>query len=768
MRTLLRVGAVVAALASTLAVSGLPGPAGAAATERAASSTPHARSVLILSLPAMSWVDLRDSDAPNLKRLLATSGIADLSTRTVRTRTDATNGYLALGAGSRAVGDATTAGQNLEPSEPYGDSTAGEVFARRTGRPDATAVGALGIAGMVDANAAQPFGTVPGALGTALQRAGIARQVIANADQGELQPAADRLHREAALALINESGKVPGTVGRDLLRPDVAAPFGLRLDPDRVVRAFAGFGDRRTVTLVEASDLARADAYRRLATPEQRVAMRKQAIAATDRMVGRLLDAVDLRRDAVIVVGPYHSSRQRELTVFGLHAPGVAPGYLESSTTRRAGFVQIVDVAPTVLDVLGVARPDSMEGRPVEAAGSGSDFESRERFLVRTNREAVFRDNMIGQASAIAVVATIALTIAAWLALRYRVRGARPVLRWAAFALLGYLMGTFVAGALPFDRWGAGAYLGFLAAWSVGFAAVCVLVGRRAPARGLGLALGAIVALHLADLLTGARLELNTVFGYTPTVGIRLAGIGNPGSAQVCASALLLAMLLAWRIRRPLGLWVTAALLGFVVVVVGAPFFGQDFGGAISAAPAYLLLLLLLTGRRITVKAVALLGAVLVGAGLLVGLVDLTRPAGQRTHVGRFFEKVGNDGVSAFLEVIGRKLDMMLRTFSNTGWVLVVAIALAAFVYVARRTDLLRRMLGWITTLRAGLISFATLVVLATLLNDSGVQVTGMMTAVFVPTFVVLATRGIDQPVPDEPAVVTPPEGAPAPARSPA
>jgi hypothetical protein len=394
------------------------------------------------------------------------------------------------------------------------------------------------------------------------------------------------------------------------------------------------------------------------------------------------------------------------------------------------------------------------------------DFESRVRFLVRANREAVFRDNTIGTATAVVVVVTIALTVGAWLALRFRAPGARQALQWVAFALLGFLIGTFVAGALPFDRWGTAAYFAFQVVWSAAFAAVCMLVCRRDPPSGLLVALGAIVGLHLLDLLTGAHLELNTVFGYTPTVGIRLAGAGNPGSAQLCSAALLLATLLAWRIGGRRGLGTIVALLGVVLVVVGAPFFGQDFGGAISATPAYVLLVLLLSERRVTARAVLLLGGLIVLAGLAVGLLDLTRPAGKRTHVGRFFEKIGDEGVSGFLEVVGRKLGLMLKTFSNTGWVLVVVIALAAFIWVCRRTDVMTRLLAWITTLRSGLLAFATLVVLATLLNDSGVQVTGMMTAVFVPTMVVLGCRAVELPDAEPRDAATP--RAPDPERSPA
>ena len=123
------------------------------------------RNVVILSLPTFTWADLQSHPMPALRALLHDSAVADLSTRTVRARTDASNGYVALGAGARAVADSGLAGQNLNAHEPYGDVPAGEVFTRRTGRRLFGAVGVLGIASIQADNEAQPFDTVAGALG---------------------------------------------------------------------------------------------------------------------------------------------------------------------------------------------------------------------------------------------------------------------------------------------------------------------------------------------------------------------------------------------------------------------------------------------------------------------------------------------------------------------------------------------------------------------------------------------------------------------------
>ncbi len=723
-----------------------------AAASAAATPRPPARSVLIVTLPATSWRDLRDGDAPQLRALLRTSALADLSTRTVRNRTEPGPGYLALGTGARSVAGADDAASNLEPDEAYAGATAGAVFETRTGRTLRHGIGALGWSQLVVQNNARSYGSEPGTLGSTLAHAGWGRRVIANSD--EATPSGTALHREAALTLMDRSGRVPGRVS-GLLLQDATAPFGLRLDPGAVERAFpTDFTTRSQVVLVEASDLARADAYRPLATPTQREVLHADALRRSDALIGRLLRKVDLARDAVVVVSPFHTSRTRTLTVAAVHAPGIEPGLMESATTRRSGFLQIVDVGPTVLDLAGIARPEAMEGRAARFHPQDGTYIDRVNWLVRADRGAQFRDATIGQATATLVTITITLAVAAALWYRFARRTiARVVLQWAALLALGYVFATFVVGVFPTFRWGTAAYFGLVAAIAAAFALVSRLLGRRGPVDPAVVGLGMIVVLHVGDLLSGAHLELNTVFGYTATVGIRIAGIGNPGSAELSAAALLFAVLITWRLADR-GAAVGYGVLGVVLVVIGAPFWGQDYGGALALAPTLVLWWLLTSGRRVRVRTVVAILGTLVVTGLVAGVVDLTRPADQQTHVGRFFERVASDGPGAFFGVIGRKASLMIGTFSNTAWVLVVIAVLTLTVLAARRTPVLGRLLERFPPLRPGLICFATLTVLATALNDSGVQVTGMLLATALPVMVFLATL-VEAPVPADRAEPT-------------
>src|SRR5262249_23572610 len=154
-----------------------------------------------------------------------------------------------------------------------------------------------------------------------LARAGYSRAVVGNADGLELPPntasessdtsdeLSQRFRRDGVAGLMDADGRVPaGSVSKALLEDDPEAAFGVRLDVDAVNAAFADVWRSKSVVLVEASDLVRADIYREVVASDRRGAVFTHALRATDRLVGRLLKSVDPARDAVVVVGPAASA----------------------------------------------------------------------------------------------------------------------------------------------------------------------------------------------------------------------------------------------------------------------------------------------------------------------------------------------------------------------------------------------------------------------------------------------------------------------------
>ncbi|MDQ6855176.1 MAG: hypothetical protein M3046_16070 [Actinomycetota bacterium] len=740
MRRAVIAAAVTAAVAATLVGTAASG------TAEAAQSDPKARRMLVISLPGVSWQDLNENKLPNLNRFFDGAAVADLTNRSVKRDSKLSDGYITLGAGTRSVGNTTETssdGLAFDVAEPFDGDTAGVAYERRTGRAPGRGVVDLDIAGIVERNKKQLYDAEIGALGDAFAGAGWTRAVIANGDGLEAgEPLGGFYRRQAVTALMGSAGRVPaGSVGPELLTPDPNVPFGLRYDNEAVLRAFRGMWGDRSAVLVEASDLVREDAYRAFATPEQRGKLLGRALRRTDQLVGALLQEVDLRRDAVMIVGPTPPLRESKLTVVGLRGPGVEPGLLRTGTTRRSGFVQLIDLAPTILDRVGVKEPDSMEGRPAEVGQSGGSAGDRRAMLEDADAAARFRDDRIPAVLMLFVVVQVVLVIGAliWLARPNRPR-VPTILQVGALASLGLIAAMLLARALPFHEWGDVAYWCWLAGGSLALAGLYAAARRRDALLPLMLALGVIVVVLLFDVFFGNPLQFNNPLGYSPRVAGRFSGYGNLAYAALSSSAVLLAGLIAHRIGGRRGALAAIGLLGVVFVADGAPFWGADVGGVLSILPAYGVTAYLLLGMRVRLRNVLLCGAAAVAAVLAFGAYDLTRPSDQRTHLGRLFETAGSRGSSGVLVVILRKLSENISAlFGSREWLIIVVVGLTFLAYLfARHRDRLADIVRKVPEMRAAFIGFAILSVLGFALNDSGIAIPALMLAVLDATIITL------------------------------
>lgn len=727
-------------LAAGLAVAGTGFVPATTSDAVASSASAPARRVLVLSLPHVTWAALGEAHAPNLDALVDRSGVADLAVRVVKRQTPPGDGYTTLGAGTRAEAP-PHGGLALAPSEVFEVGRASDVYRRRTGREARGAAVMLSLAEFERRNDALLFDAELGALGRALEEGGWARAVIANADilAGD---APEDFQRQAVAALMDPDGVVPeGRVDRGLLVDDPDAPFGLRLDPQAVLEAFDAAWRDRAVVLVEASDVVRAELYRPLVSTERGDELVAEALAVSDRLVGRMLERVDLARDAVVIVAPASPRRRPEVTVAALSAPGVAPSLLKSSTTRRSGFLTTYDVGATILDLAGVERPASMEGRPAVAGRSGGSAAERREFLAESNEAAVFRDTLVAPMAALVVWGQIALAAAAVLALRFG-RG-RPAVGFAALVWLGLLPATYLAGLVEFAPEGYVAYALFLAAVSLAVAGAASATSRRRPLVGVAgplvLGVGVIVGNVVA---AGSTLQFNTVFGDSPIVAGRFTGINNLTFAQLVVSGVVLAVLVQHGLGGRRGAAVGIALLASLLVVDGLPAWGADIGGVLTLVPVIVYVGYRLWGAALSRRTVAVAAASTVATMAAFALYDLSRPADARSHLGRLLEQAEAGGSDAVLTVVARKALNNLSVITHSVWgILVVAGLLAVAYLLSRRPPALRVVEQRLPALGVVLGGVLLAAVLGFALNDSGIAVPGMMLGVLTPVLVHLALK---------------------------
>jgi hypothetical protein len=746
---------LVAALVALAALVSGAWPAAARSAGGAAQDDPAVDRVLVVSVPGLTWAEVRDheADLPALRGLLADSAVADMAPRGVSPRATPGAAYLTISSGTRATSDPLVDGQQLALGEQAGGSSAGEIFERRTGvEPDGTHV-ALAWPTLDRVNAREPYDAELGLLTDTLEEAGLGAEAIGNADGTDT--VGTSYERQVGLAVATGDGVIPaGELDTDLLVRDASRAFGQRLDSDQVVERFRSAWDAPAdrpggLVIVEASDLARSMRYRDRVDTARYAELRAQALADTDELVARLLTEVDPERDAVMVLAPYNLPRDRDLTVAALRTPDTGAGYLRSASTQRSGFLTLVDVAPTVLDLLGVPRPVEMEGRPAEVLASGDSLDERVDRLVSLNEASRFREQLLFPTT-LAVVVVLGLVCAAAVAVlaRREAPRARRVVAFAALADLAVLPMSFLARAFPLEDLGAGFYWLFVVSGALVVTTLLIVAAARLRHPRLALVglLVLVTGVPILDVMTGSRLSLSAAFGYSATGNSRLYGISNYSFGQVAAASCLLATFIAarWPTRR--GRLAAIGLLVAVLVVIGMPVFGSDVGGIIAFTPTILTFAALVTGYRVRVRTVVVGLLATTAAVTAFGLLDLARPEGQRAHLGRLFERVGNEGLEPLLSIMERKLLANLGVTTSSFWVAMIPVGVAFLVFLYRYpTRPMLRMYEAVPTLRAGVWASLVAAVLGSAVNDSGAIVGGVTLFVLVAALVWL---GLDVMVP--------------------
>ncbi len=706
-----------------LAVSVCAGSAHPASAEEVA---PPAK-VLIVMAPSLTW-DRTKLQLPTLWSFASRGAVASMSTRTAGERSDPAAGYLTVGSGRRAgSSDPATAGAAVQRAVPGGGSV----------------VVAPNFSAQVDANDELRYGAVPGSFGQALVGAGRVAVPVGNAGR----TTTDVDHRAVALSAVAGDGTAPGgAIGGDLLVTDTAAPFGVRLDVERVVAETGRSLAEADVVVLELSDLDRAD-QAAATDPGAAAGWWANAASHSDALLAGVLGLVDPSRDLVLVASPTPPSDRPALGVFAAQGPGVPHGSARSATTRRAGFVTLVDLAPTVLDRLGVEVPDTIGDTPMSFESSASPVDNGIDSFIDTDVEARARDAATGP---ITVAMVLLVTIAAFAAMWVRRRGGRAATAIRALCLvtMAYPAAAFLTGVWPGASVGTWAVLAVVLAVAALFGGLGLWAARSADERG-PLVVSVLTVLVLAvDVLTGARLQFDTPFGYSPIVAGRFAGFGNLAFSFFATSVLIAASAataIAGRAgvapgRRSLA---TAAWFAAAVIVVGAPALGSDVGGVIALVPAGIVFVLLAGSWRLrsvgvvaTVAGAAVLTSVVLG---VFALWDRSRPVAERTHLGRLVDDAASGQLG---EVLQRKLDANVTAFTSTPWSLVIPVLLlgvAALVWMpgGRRASLSTER----PELRSFAASFVTLAVLAWVANDSGVALPAAMLGLTVPYLAYLAVQ---------------------------
>ena len=743
------------------------------------------RAVVILA-DGLTWQDCRVHGGPALARFLSAASVGCANVRTVDRGDPLLSACATLGAGRRMTAP-DSAGYCLGLREVFQGEAAVDVYLRRMGRlpslsdlREGRADGGLQARASVciawpeleRANAESPYRGKPGLLGESLRRAGMSSAAIGNSDDRSL------VCRPAGLVAMDVRATVPWSdLGARTVASAPHAPFGVVCDVRAMAEAAAtaiattsaSVATDGTETGAEAMPAAAAlvldmGDFARL----RRYAV-NLSLEAYDVQLGLCYERLDTllvelerflgppsERLAYVLVSPSSPSDLAPVAIAGW---SYGAGLLMSPTTRRAGLVTNLDIAPTILAGLGVAPAWECDGAVmVQAAEAIGDSGAAPGSSGANDAPGGLADNV-----------ALAMRMEQTLALAAQTRG--PVLRLFIGLLVVAVFGLFAvivfrrrapgwamqwarvllvaAGSAPFVLL-AEAMVGVrgTAASSILLMAGCAVMALLAV-RVFGSAMWSVVVLSgatavviAADALTGGRLASTSLLGHSAVLGARYYGIGNElmgvlvGSAAVAGAGLS---------RMT---WPSAMAAATTMIMLGHPWIGANFGGMVSAAVASAVIATM-AARRLPPAAgssrmrhsrlITLAGACLAALGVSSALILWDAHSPEASHIGRAWRALTQQsgGSGQLAAIVARKLAMNIRLLRYTAWTQVLIAFLAILgAMVAGAHGVFQRFRRDHLSLYDALIGGLAGALVAMAVNDSGVV--ACATLAMMPTLAIL------------------------------
>ncbi|MFI4989991.1 MAG: hypothetical protein ACHQHO_03640 [Solirubrobacterales bacterium] len=421
-----------------------------------------------------------------------------------------------------------------------------------------------------------------------------------------------------------------------------------------------------------------------------------------------------------------HAVSKRGHGLLWVGVAGLAGGggrELTSRTTNQRGLLSAIDIAPTILDHLGLRVPDEMRGEPIETGG---------KLDPAGLRSLMARLHVVGgrrlKAFGVLLCAWAALLLAA--TLLDSVRGASrdgaagpgerrrwPARAWAmrvgALAVLWAPTAVLVTAAVE-----PGAAVEYatiaLLCLALGALSDALLAWPRAP---LTPAVVSVLALTI-DALAGTQLLIRSLLGPNPIIGARFYGFGNElksGLAVLVLAAVAAALYPAVRSTRAA---LAMAGAGIVLAAIeGAARIGAGVGGVILvSAAAAVATIVLLPGSFSRRRVLLVIGAPVL-ALVLLAAIDLLTAHGSGHYTGSILHA---RSAGDLRDVLVRRYTAAWRELKNHAMPLATALALACAVAGVRLRQRLLAPVGgdpaWLAALGGGL----TAGVVGTLSEDSG------------------------------------------------
>lgn len=673
----------------------------------------NAGRVVLVVLDRFRVADLAGELPPNLQRITSGGAVALMNYNTAG-GVNPDSACVTIGGGAHLKGYETS-GTGFEADTRLERGTAADEYFQRTGQnPPSGSLVQVGIASLKKMNETLPYTAEPGALGKAIHQAGLKTAFLGNSDT------ALKLQRQALSIAMDENGLVDyGLIGLETLTPDLGFVGGIRTDYSRLLEEYKRLPAGAAMTVIELGDFSRLYSARNDVFDERLEELRRDTVKRVDLFLGRLMEGMDFEKDLLLVVVPtpwQYMLETDRLTPVVAYGAGINPGFLTSPTTRRAGVVLNLDIAPTILEFLGINTPLTITGRAMRVVPAADTVQalqgmSRQLALTYAARPYLQKGYIFYQL----ILLLLSLVFIFW---KFKVRDyLKPFLLSVMAVPLVYLILPLLPQPGPLA----------LAAQLVVITillTMLILLLQRFGLDPFALICIATAGALLLDTLSGSALQKTSVLGYDPIVGARFYGMGNEymgimiGALIIGSSSLLTVFPKYKRILLTL----TGFVFILAVYTLAAPQLGTNVGGTIAAASAFLVSLLLLTGVKFNIKTVLLVASAVALVVLLFILYDIRRPVELQSHIGRAAGLIAAGGFGEIVNIIIRKSEISIKLIKYTIWSRIFIASLGSLALLFYRpTGVMAAIKAKYPYLYKGFMGVIVGSIVALIFNDSGV-----------------------------------------------
>ncbi|MDH7480458.1 MAG: hypothetical protein QHH26_00615 [Armatimonadota bacterium] len=688
------------------------------------------KAVVLVTFEGLSLNDMLRWDIPEFRQLIRIGAIGLMNNKTAACQNFEDNA-VTIGAGTRGMGferptiDAFSK-YAANADEKLGGETAATIWQRNTGfsLKEPAAVLQTKIAAVIAANSGLNYDVIPGILGELLYSAGVKTAVYGNSDRGSSP------FRPSVMIAMNKRGVVStGDVSKKVTSRDGHWPFGMRTNYAYILSRVRELNGNKFV-VVEAGDGGRVEAagadlmpsrfeyYKRLAAAECAhflVDLNKYLKASTERYL--LIFIVPAPNMDAYANG-------NRLTPIIMVGTDVAPGVVTSSVTKREGLITNLDIAPTVLKFFGIKPHPSMLGQPIVSMPIADSIGQVKQLNEETTQ--VFNGRRPVLLTYIAIV--IIVTAMGILGVIWQNPGL-PILRSILhplrlrFLMLACLISPAILLLAPaFHLFKFSVVLVYFVVSSLILALVLSLI--RDSRTVFGVTGVGVAAVFMFDMLAKSPLSKHSIFGYDPIIGLRFYGIGNE-SVGVLMGALILGIF-SFLDRRKFVDWkyiVPIALLFMaVVLVVGAPNFGTNFGGTLAMLAGFGFSIFRAYSSRSRLRMVILVVAVAIILFVGVIIANVMVDSEHKTHIGRAITQSKVLGPHILAELALRKWAMNLRLIKYSFWTYMFFCLIVGMVILfIRPVGILKRTLLKHPIMNAAFAGMLAGAVVGMATNDSGI-----------------------------------------------